>query len=217
MMNSAAAGVENTNSSWSVSAYLRFGIHQLLQLATRRRMRVTGIVFSILIVCDVLLWQTRPCNLLNPIDFATFAGEFLLLLGLALRSWAAGTLHKASEITSSGPYSLVRNPLYVGSFFMMLGFSILLRDWLATWIVLGPILAMYLNKVNQEERFLARCFPEAWSAYARRIPRFFPNFVQAPSFGGFSLAQWVHNREYQAVVATFLGLIAIWAWYAASA
>lgn len=216
MTNSATASATDAASGSSPLAVIRGGLMTVFQLATRRRMGVTTVIFTTLIVCDVLLWKTEPCNLLNPIDFATFAGEALLLAGLLLRSWAAGTLHKAQQITSVGPYSLLRNPLYVGSFLMMIGFSILLRDWIAAWVVLGPMLAMYLNKVNQEERFLARNFPDDWPAYASRIPRFFPTFVQAPNFAGFSLAQWVRNREYQAVLATCLGLLAIWAWHVAS-
>ncbi len=191
---------------------LRHGGYALLQLATRRRMGVTAILFAALIACDVLLWQTRPCDLLNLLDVGTLGGELLLLAGLLLRSWAAGTLHKAKELTTAGPYQFVRNPLYIGSFLMMFGFSLLLRDWIAIWMVLGPVLAMYLNKVRQEELYLARNFPDIWPAYSRATPRFVPQASHWPSLAGFSLQQWAQNREYQAVSASLLGLFALWCW-----
>ncbi|WP_425617722.1 isoprenylcysteine carboxylmethyltransferase family protein [Anatilimnocola sp. NA78] len=217
MMNSATAPVTDVVSAPSWQRVVRRSLHSAMQIATKRRMGVTFVVFTALIVSDVVLWQSRPCNVLNLLDWGTLAGEALVLMGLLIRSWAAGTLHKADEITTSGPYGMVRNPLYIGSFLMMLGFSILLRDWLATWIVLGPILAMYLNKVRQEERFLARIFPHDWKAYETATPRFVPQFTAWPSLAGFSLKQWSSNREYQAVLASAVGLFAIWIWYAATA
>lgn len=189
----------------------------LLQLATRRRIGVSAALFTTLVVCDVLLWKTRPCNLFDLTDPGTLPGELLLLTGLVLRTWAAGTLFKSKQLITGGPYQFVRNPLYIGSFLMMFGFAILLRDWLAIWVVLGPVLAMYLNKVQQEERYLAFHFPEAWSAYAEQTPRFVPQWSGRPSLGGFSLRQWAQNREYQALAASLLGLVALWCWYQASA
>ena len=45
------------------------------------------------------------------------AGLVLAVLGVGIRLWAAGTIHKGREITISGPYAWVRHPLYVGWFF----------------------------------------------------------------------------------------------------
>jgi protein-S-isoprenylcysteine O-methyltransferase Ste14 len=187
--------------------------YALLQVATRRRMFLTAVIFTTLIGCDILLWKTRPCDVFNVFDAATVCGELLVLAGLFLRAWAAGTLHKEEKIIKSGPYELVRNPLYVGSFLMMLGFSVLMRDWLAIWIVLGPVLALYLNKVRQEERFLSRQFPAEWDAYSQRVGRFFPRTFAWPTGAGFSWKQWVYNREYQAALASLAGLAAMALWY----
>ncbi len=187
--------------------------HAVLQLATRRRIALTAAVFIALVVCDVVLWKTRPCNLLDLTSGSTLAGELLLFTGLLIRSWAAGTLVKRQHLITDGPYQFVRNPLYIGSFLMMLGFSILIRDWLAIWIVLGPVLAMYLNKVRQEERWLAHHHADDWFAYTRATPRFLPKFESWPSFASFSFRQWVANHEYQALAGTAVGLLALWFWH----
>lgn len=198
------------------SGYRHWG-SSLLQLATRRRIGVSIALFTTLVVCDVLLWKTHPCDLFDLTSGATVLGELLLIFGLLLRSWAAGTLHKAEELTTSGPYQFVRNPLYLGSFAMMFGFAVLLRDWLTIWIVLGPVLAVYLNKVRQEERYLSRNFPDSWPAYARSTPAFFPNLANWPSIRGFSLDRWTKNEEYQALAASVVGLLAIFCWQRLSA
>lgn len=192
-------------------------LHALLQLATRRRIALTAVLFIGLVVCDVVLWKTRPCNLFDLSEGATFGGELLLLCGLLIRTWAAGTLVKRQQLITHGPYQFVRNPLYIGSFLMMLGFSVLIRDWLAIWIVLGPVLAMYLNKVRQEERYLAHHHEDDWVAYTRATPKFLPNLVAWPSFAGFSFRQWSANHEYQALFGTVLGLVALWFWHRAAA
>jgi protein-S-isoprenylcysteine O-methyltransferase Ste14 len=196
---------------------LRPWAHALLQLATRRRIAITAVVCAALVVCDVVLWKTRPCNLFDLTSGATIGGELLLLFGLLIRTWAAGTLVKRQDLVTQGPYQLVRNPLYIGSLLMMLGFSILARDWLAIWIVLGPVLAMYLNKVRQEERYLAHHHADDWFDYSRDTPRFFPEFQTRPSFAGFSFRQWAANHEYQALIGTALGLVALWCWHRAMA
>jgi protein-S-isoprenylcysteine O-methyltransferase Ste14 len=196
---------------------VRHGIYWLLQLATRRRMGVTTILFTALVIADVLLWKTRPCDLLNPFDPGTVGGELLIALGILLRLWAAGTILKSKSLTTTGPYAFVRNPLYIGSFLMMFGFALLLRDWVAMWIFLGPILAMYLNKVRQEETYLARNYPESWPAYAEQTPRFVPNLTRLPSFAGFSWQQWRINKEYNVIVASAIGLVTIWFWHRAMA
>ncbi|MDR0787305.1 MAG: phosphatidylethanolamine N-methyltransferase family protein, partial [Gemmatimonadota bacterium] len=46
----------------------------------------------------------------------------LILLGVAIRLWGSGNLHKNQEITSTGAYRLVRHPLYVGSLAFFLAY-----------------------------------------------------------------------------------------------
>src|SRR4051812_28446814 len=116
---------------------------RFLEFVVRRRVRLTGILFVSLLAEDV--WNhTDPRNLANLTDYKVLLGLGLVLGGLMLRSWAAGTLHKRTELTMSGPYGLVRHPLYIGSFMMMVGFCQLIDDAENIWFVVGPILALYV-------------------------------------------------------------------------
>ena len=84
-----------------------------------------------------MVLRTQPIMPFNLNQFGSVLGTGMALAGLAIRSWAAGTLHKMKELTRSGPYAMVRNPLYVGSFFMMFGFCALIADAHTIWIIAG--------------------------------------------------------------------------------
>jgi protein-S-isoprenylcysteine O-methyltransferase Ste14 len=184
---------------------------KFLAFVVRRRVRLTVILFVLLLIEDV--WNhTDPHNLANLSDYKVLLGLGLVFSGLALRSWAAGTLHKRSELTTSGPYGLVRHPLYIGSFMMMVGFCQLIGDAENIWFVVGPVLALYIYRALHEEKFLAAAFPDQWSEFARKVPRFFPRRLPKQAFSTWNVKQWFHNGEYQAVSAVLLGLVALQIW-----
>ncbi|HZD05008.1 MAG TPA: methyltransferase, partial [Longimicrobiales bacterium] len=70
------------------------------------------------------LWLARP----TPALLATGAG--LAAVGLAVRAWAAGFIHKERELTTAGPYAYTRNPLYLGSFLVGIGVTVAGGRWL---------------------------------------------------------------------------------------
>lgn len=178
----------------------------------RRRVRITAFIF-IALVAEDLLTRVQPHNLLHVHDYKVAIGLALVFTGVALRSWAAGTLQKRKQLATSGPYQLVRHPLYVGSYLMMVGFCILVDDAENIWVVLGPILFLYILRAISEERFLASIFPEQWPAFAKAVPRFIPRRIPQAAFADWSFSQWLANREYQALGAAFLGLAAIQLWH----
>jgi protein-S-isoprenylcysteine O-methyltransferase Ste14 len=117
--------------------------------------------------------------------------------GEALRVWAAGHLEKGREVTRSGPYRLMRHPLYVGSSVLAAGVVIASRDPL-----LGLLAAVYMGAtitaaIRTEEAFLRSSFGETYDRYARSDT--------APMQRRFSPARAVRNREYRAVLGLLLG------------
>ncbi len=175
----------------------------------RSRVPISLIGFTTLVAFNLGVLKTEP---LDPLDWKeplTLAAGLLVLAGLSIRSWAAGTLQKSAELTQIGPYALVRNPLYVGSFLMMFGFCALLRDIPTALFVAGPMVAIYWLTTIREESNLATWFVDRWPSYKSIVPRFIPKFYSSEMLGGWSLNQWRKNREYQAVLATLAGIIAI--------
>jgi protein-S-isoprenylcysteine O-methyltransferase Ste14 len=179
----------------------------------RRRVRLTVVIFVLLMAEDVLI-GVRPHSLLAWRDPKTVVGCALVVAGLAVRSWAAGVLHKTRELTTTGPYALVRNPLYVGSFLIMAGFATLIDDVENIYVILGPLAGLYFLQVLHEERILSQKYDVRWQAYAARVPRFLPR--RLPKAGtvlaSWKLRDWLGSREYRALIATLIGLVAVEAW-----
>jgi protein-S-isoprenylcysteine O-methyltransferase Ste14 len=177
----------------------------------QRRVRITVYVFVALMLEDVIMGIV-PHDLFNVHDWESVFGCAMILAGLALRSWSAGILRKGSELTRRGPYAIMRNPLYVGSFLIMAGFCSLIDDEENIWFVLGPIACLYFLQVLHEERFLAQRFGTQWDEYARNVPRIFPRRWPRRADAAWEFQQWLGNREYNAFGATLLGMLAVEAW-----
>src|SRR5437868_6508959 len=86
----------------------------ILQFLYRRRIALSAAVFGLLLAKD-LLSGDKPYDVTNFREPCGAIGVVLVLFGLVLRSWAAGILQKDFLLTTSGPYRLIRNPLYIGS------------------------------------------------------------------------------------------------------
>lgn len=177
----------------------------------KRRITISIVLFASLVLVDLLVLHIKPRDVLALTDPFVAAGLALVLAGLLVRSWAAGTLHKNQQLTMTGPYSLVRNPLYFGSFLMMGGFCMIVNDPQTLWVVIGPVAAIYWLVVKYEERTLLRCFPETFPAYRASTPAIIPRRL-TPKLTGWSLAQWRANGEYNAWFGSLLALAGLYAW-----
>src|SRR5262245_26146854 len=106
-------------------------LHTLMRNAARfiarRRIVLSSLLFVAVAVHD-LAKGARPRDIFDIHDPLGCGGGLLIVLGLVLRSWAGGILHKGAELTTTGPYRLIRNPLYVGSFLMMSGFCAVIAE-----------------------------------------------------------------------------------------
>jgi protein-S-isoprenylcysteine O-methyltransferase Ste14 len=163
-----------------------------------RRIRVPlGFAFAI-----VFLWIAHP----SP---ASLAWSLLLVLpGIALRAYASGYVKKNRELTVTGPYAHTRNPLYLGSLSIALGFALAAQNW---WILAGIVIlffAIYLPVIRSEEDFLRGMFP-GFDDYCRRVPRLFPRITPGMQgeAGRFSAALYSRHREYNAL----MGAVALYA------
>jgi hypothetical protein len=104
----------------------------------------------------------------------------LIVLCIAGRTWCTLYIggHKKRRLVRSGPYSIVRNPLYVFSVLGTAGIgaltgSLVLAAFCAffAWMVFSYV-------VRREEGFLAAQFGAEFTAYAAEVPRFWPSFGQ---------------------------------------
>jgi len=115
------------------------------------------------------------------------AGALLVALGEAIRVWAVRQIGAISRTRSerlgpliaSGPFALVRNPLYIGNIALWVGFAFAGNlPWLAP-IFVAVLAFEYHAIVRWEERLLEERLGETYRAYAMHVPRWIPHVFNA--------------------------------------
>ena len=96
------------------------------------------------------------------------------LFGELIQMWSSGSLEKNVVLTIRGPYCLVRNPMYVGRFFVILGALLLLKNIYIIVIYVGAFSYYAVNRVKREERHLIEIFGEPYLEYCNQVNRFMP-------------------------------------------
>jgi protein-S-isoprenylcysteine O-methyltransferase Ste14 len=144
-----------------------------------------------------LLFPLVLLALARPILGWFLGGVGALVLGQLVRIWAAGTIVKDEELSTAGPYGYVRNPLYVGSLLMAVGYCLMSGWWWSFIALVVLFLLFYVTTVLDEERRLASRFGKDFEEYRNNVPRFRPRLRGwRPARGMFSLAQAQANREH---------------------
>jgi protein-S-isoprenylcysteine O-methyltransferase Ste14 len=140
--------------------------------------------------------------LADPVARSLLLGAVFIAMGLALRALASGHVQKNEQLTMTGPYAYTRNPLYLGSMILAIGFVVAARSvWIALIFVI-LFMTIYLPVIRAEERYLAQRFPE-FGGYASRVPRLLPRMsLSADSGGKFSSALYWKHREYNATLGS---------------
>ncbi len=116
-----------------------------------------------------LAWVFGPLVLLlaEPTAASLAAGLVIAAAGEALRFWAAGHLHKAREVTASGPYRWSSHPLYVGSAVMGLGAGIASHSAIAIGIIALYLALTLTAAIRSEEAWLRRRFGDRYDRFKR--------------------------------------------------
>ena len=115
-------------------------------------------------------------------------GALIVAIGEAIRLWAVHHIGAISRtrsdrlgpLVSSGPFALIRNPLYVGNILLWTGFAVSAQlVWLAP--VIAVLLALeYHAIVRWEEGLLAQRIGEPYVQYTARVPRWLPSLSSSP-------------------------------------
>ncbi|MDP2620970.1 MAG: isoprenylcysteine carboxylmethyltransferase family protein [Hyphomicrobiales bacterium] len=105
-------------------------------------------------------------------------GLFLILFCILGRAWS--TLYiggrKINELVREGPYSIVRNPLYLFSFIGIVGIGAGAGSVVMGLILFAISYVVFRWVVAHEEAFLAQKYEEDYARYLREVPRFIPDF-----------------------------------------
>lgn len=157
-----------------------------------RRIRVpTGFAFAAL-----YLW------LAHPTWKSILSGTIFVVIGILVRALASGHLNKNESLAVSGPYAYSRNPLYLGSLILALGFALAALSWWVAGLLAVIFAAIYVPVIQAEETFLRTTFPE-FAAYCNEVPRLIPKLTCFQrSRGNFSWELYLKHREYNAALGS---------------
>ena len=127
----------------------------------------------------------------------------LFAMGLGLRIWAQQHLHYRlkvkTNLTTTGPYVLVRNPIYIANTLICLALTAATKElWLLPITFLNCCLVYYFV-VQHEERVLTKSYGEKYLDYLDQVPRWLPKLSAlrksswSPHFLGVSLKAEAYN------------------------
>ncbi len=166
-----------------------------------RRIRVpVGFLFA-----AFYIWRAKPTWRSVAVAAA------LTTVGLVIRALSSGHVKKDRELTTTGPYAYVRNPLYLGSIMIGIGFAIAARDlWVALVLVLYFVL-VYVPVIRAEEVYLRAHFP-AYAEYQHRVPSLVPRSLWLSGVtSGFSRELYFRHREYNSLLGAAAMLAVLFA------
>jgi len=131
-------------------------------------------------------WFSQPLPLLY------LVGTVVTLIGLAVRLFASGFIMKNKVLATTGPYSVVRHPLYTGNVIVLIGLCLANGTWWS-WFVGGFFLWFwYPPAVEYEDRKLRRYFGETWEVWSGATPPIIPRTIAIrmdPEQGSWSLGK----------------------------
>jgi protein-S-isoprenylcysteine O-methyltransferase Ste14 len=168
---------------WIVSA-VRTGLKRDATQPRRHRLLLPIVVIAFYLFVDPSTNINKPTFQHQSILLKTL-GVVIFYGGIALAVWARRTMGNSwgipmtvksgSKLITSGPYKLIRHPIYAAINLMLLGSAILLiRVWLV-FFVLGSIVAVYSSL--EEEKSLAKQFPKEYPNYKKRTKMLVPYLI----------------------------------------
>lgn len=107
-----------------------------------------------------------------------WGGFFLVIACILGRSYCSVFIGgiKNEEVVRAGPFSIVRNPLYVFSFLGIVGIGLQSGRFSLLLILTGAFIVYYRFVVAREEAFLLNKFGESYRAYLQEVPRWWPRW-----------------------------------------
>lgn len=105
-----------------------------------------------------------------------WVGLFMIIVAIAGRCACILYLggHKGSSLTTTGPYSLCRNPLYLFSLLAVFGIGLQTASVLAALILTVVAFGVFRWLIAEEEALLQAAFGDAFRDYRARVPRLWP-------------------------------------------
>lgn len=180
-------------------------VNRVFNNPTLRKLLVRSRVPIGIVVVGALIWNMDPRWLLQ--------GFLVSMFGEVVQLWCFASLDKGRTLAFNGPYAFVRNPMYLGRYFILLGGLMLLGN---PWVLVAFTVLYYfymVNRVRREEEYLRGPLGEPYEDYLRTVNRFLPGTPKP----GSRIAFWdwrllKRNHGVTNLVATLAFWLIAWAW-----
>ena len=110
--------------------------------------------------------------------FLDLLGFTLILIGGFGRLWSSLYIEgsKNRKLISGGPYSIMRNPLYIFSLALLVGYCCAIQSIIITIVFLFIFTLLYMSTIYNEEKILLTRHNDVYLDYFKKTPRFLPKF-----------------------------------------
>ena len=141
------------------------------------------------------------------------AGLTIALLGQVFRIYAAGFIFKNKQLASTGPYALVRHPLYLGNLLILIGFTLASANLYVLGGVILFFLIWYPAAITYEDGKLERIFEDEWREWSKNIRAIIPGrfrWADLKTNGWDTYQSLIRNGELP--ISLYLLSCGIWLW-----
>ncbi len=177
----------------------------------KKRIKIQGFLILSGLGCVIFFYRYLiPLAEENSLrKFLDIIGIILVLAGYLLRISSRGVKAELNpdgkQLVQKGPYALTRNPMYLGTLFIGMGFIAFLFRWWVSVIFLVIYLAIYIPQIKREEEKLSGFFGDVFREYRKKTPGFFPSLIKLLSTNPGAYLQikqaWV-KKELPSFIAT---------------
>jgi protein-S-isoprenylcysteine O-methyltransferase Ste14 len=139
------------------------------------------------VAVGILLWKPIPLPASEPMMLLiTLAGTVFYFPGVGLYLWGLSVLdtqfgvsgllgaelYQGHQLIKTGPYALMRHPMYAGVLLAAAGATLIFRTW--AMLLFMPMSLVVVGRAAREEKLLEAEFGEHWESYASKVPKWFP-------------------------------------------
>ena len=129
---------------------------------------------GIILIAVFSYWATPQVELF-------WAGCAVAVLGILVRLWASGFVVKNKELATTGPYGMVRHPLYTGNILMLIGYCLASGAWWPWAVGTFFLWFWYPPTISYEDKKLHKIFGDAWLQWSAKTPALVPRTLNPGS------------------------------------
>ena len=148
----------------------------------KKRIRLQGMLIFLVIIPTLILskvvfghWQQESLD-----GFMNALGIALILFGflfrIAARGYKAEVSQGGGKLITDGPYKIIRNPMYSGTFLIGSGIVLAILAWWTFFVFLAVFAFIYTIQTRKEETLLLNRFGDEYRRYCKITPKYFPHF-----------------------------------------